>query len=202
MADIESVLNEQRTFPPPEEFAMRAHVGSAAERDQLAERAARDPEAFWGEVARSITWSQKWRKVLEWDPPWAKWFIGGTLNLSANCLDRHLAGARRNKAALIWEGEPGDQRTLTYHELHREVCKLANALEGLGLRHGDRVMIYMPLIPEIAVAMLACARIGATHSVVFGGFSAEALRDRTVDCGARAIITADGGWRRGKVVPL
>jgi acetyl-CoA synthetase len=140
--------------------------------------------------------------VLDWNPPWAKWFVGGQLNLSANCLDRHLGGPARDKPALVWEGEPGDQRTLTYAELHREVCKLANVLGELGVKQGDRVMIYMPLIPEIAVAMLACARIGATHSVVFGGFSAEALRDRTIDAGARLIITADGGWRRGKVVPL
>jgi len=202
MSDIDSVLKEERIFPPAEEFARRARVSSPEEREHLAERAARDPEGFWADVAGAVTWTRRWDKVLDWNPPWAKWFVGGQLNLSANCLDRHLGGPRRDKPALVWEGEPGDQRTLTYAELHREVCKLANVLGELGVKQGDRVMIYMPLIPEIAVAMLACARIGATHSVVFGGFSAEALRDRTIDAGARLIITADGGWRRGKVVPL
>jgi acetyl-CoA synthetase len=202
MADIESVLKEQRRFPPPAEFAARARVGSEAEWEHLRQRAAEDPERFWGELASELHWFTPWTRVLEWDAPWAKWFVGGTTNLAYNCLDRHLSTPRRNKAALIWEGEPGDRRTLTYQQLHREVCRFANVLASLGVTTGDRVMIYMPLIPEIAVAMLACARIGATHSVVFGGFSAEALRDRTIDAGARVIITADGGWRRGKIVPL
>jgi acetyl-CoA synthetase len=203
MPDIESVLKEVRTFAPSPEFAERAHVRSIADYELLAARAADDPEGFWGEVASAmLDWSEPWKQVLDWKPPWARWFDGGKLNLAHNCLDRHLLGPRRDKPALVWEGEPGDHRTLTYQELHAEVCRFANALEGLGIRAGDRVMIYMPLVPEIAVAMLACARIGATHSVVFGGFSAEALRDRTTDCGARLVITADGGYRRGKVLPL
>jgi acetyl-CoA synthetase len=202
MPDIESVLQEKRLFKPPRTFADRAHVKSLAEYEALFARAERDPDGFWAEVAGGIDWFVPWSKVLDWQPPWAKWFVGGKLNLAWNCLDRHLATPRRNKAALIWEGEPGDSRTLTYHELHREVCTFANGLHGLGVRAGDRVMIYMPLIPEIAIAMLACARIGATHSVVFGGFSAEALRDRSLDCGAKVIVTADGGYRRGKVLPL
>jgi acetyl-CoA synthetase len=195
MPDIESVLKEARLFPPPTSFAEKARLTASPD--------ASDPEQFWGTLARELlTWHTPFERVLDWQPPWARWFVGGKLNLSVNCLDRHLATARRNKAALIWEGEPGDQRTMTYQQLHREVCRFANVLGRLGVKAGDRVMIYMPLIPEIAVAMLACARVGATHSVVFGGFSSEALRDRTNDCGARLIITADGGWRRGKIVPL
>jgi acetyl-CoA synthetase len=201
MADIESVLKEARSFPPPASFAAQAHV-DAAELDRLCAWAEKDPDGFWAETARMLDWSAPWSQVLDWQYPWAKWYVGGRLNLAANCLDRHLDGPRRNKAALIWEGEPGDRRTFTYQQLHREVCRFANVLEALGVKAGDRVMIYMPLIPEIAVAMLACARVGATHSVVFGGFSAEALRDRTIDAGAKVIVTADGGWRRGKVVPL
>src|SRR5215470_2018376 len=203
MPDIESVLREERSFPPPKSFADKAHIRSKEEYEKLYARAEKDPDGFWAEVAGALDWFEKWNKVLDWKPPDAKWFVGGKLNLSYNCLDRHLASARRNKAALIWEGEPeGESRTLTYHELHREVCRFANALTGLGVHQGDRVMIYMPLIPEIAVAMLGCARVGATHSVVFGGFSAEALRDRALDAGAKIIITADGGYRRGKVVGL
>jgi acetyl-CoA synthetase len=202
MADIESVLKEARVFPPPEEFAERAHLKSMAEYETVFARAERDPDGFWAEVAHELDWFEPWTTVLDWQPPLARWFVGGKLNLAYNCLDRHLGSARRNKAALIWEGEPGDSRTLTYHELHREVCRFANVLAGLGVHTGDRVMIYMPLIPEIAIAMLACARIGATHSVVFGGFSAEALRDRALDAGAKVILTADAGWRRGKLVPL
>ncbi len=201
MPDIESVLKEARVFTPPSGFAERARVGSLAAYEQLYERAERDPEGFWAEVASDLDWFRPWDEVLQWNVPWAKWFVGGKLNLAHNCLDRHLK-TRRNKAALIWEGEPGDSRTLTYQELHREVCRFANVLHGLGVRSGDKVMIYMPLIPEIAIAMLGCARIGATHSVVFGGFSAEALRDRTIDAGAKVVITADGGYRRGKVLPL
>jgi acetyl-CoA synthetase len=201
MPDIESVLKEERVFRPRSEFSAAARIKSMAEYEELRAKAEKNPEAFWSEQARQLHWFKPWDKVLDWNPPWAKWFVGGTTNVAYNCLDRHLP-SKQNKPALIWEGEPGDKRTLTYGELHREVCRFANVLASLGVRHGDRVMIYMPLIPEIAVAMLACARIGATHSVVFGGFSAEALRDRTRDAGAKVIITADGGWRRGKIVPL
>jgi acetyl-CoA synthetase len=169
---------------------------------RIYEIAARDPEAFWAKAAEELDWFKKWEKVLEWDPPWAKWFIGGKLNASYNCIDRHLKTWRRNKAAIIFEGEPGDERVLTYQDLHREVCKFANVLKKLGIKKGDRVAIYLPMIPELPIAMLACARIGAVHSVVFGGFSAEALRDRINDAQAKLLITADGGWRRGHVVPL
>ena len=165
-------------------------------------RAAADPEAFWAGFARELEWIKPWTKVLEWNPPHAKWFVGGQLNISANCLDRHVRTARRNKAALIWEGEPGDRRTLTYFDLHRQVCRFANVLKSLGVNKGDRVALYMPLIPELAIAMLACARIGAVHSVVFGGFSAESLRDRINDAQATVLVTADGGYRRGQIVPL
>ena len=165
-------------------------------------RAAADPEAFWADFARELDWIQPWEEVLKWIPPYAQWFIGGKLNASANCLDRHVRTARRNKAAIIWEGEPGDRRTLTYWDLYREVSAFANVLKSLGIKRGDRVAIYLPLIPELAIAMLACARIGAVHSVVFGGFSAEALRDRINDAEASLLITADGGFRRGQIVPL
>jgi len=195
---LDTLLQETRVFPPSEAFRAAAH---AAGEDIYAE-AARDPEAFWARWARELEWSHPWSKVLEWKPPHAKWFVGGRLNASANCLDRHQRTWRRNKAALIWEGEPGDRRTLTYHELWREVNRFANVLRTLGVRRGDRVAIYMPLIPEVAIAMLACARIGAPHSVVFGGFSAESLADRINDAGAVCLITADGGYRRGQVVPL
>jgi len=205
MADIESLLKEKRVFKPSAEFAKRAHWNKA-KADALRRLAARSPERFWAQMAsENVTWFKKWTKVLQWKRPFAKWFVGGRVNVSYNCLDRHLEGPnawRRNKAAIVWEGEPGDVRTLTYGELHREVCRFANVLKSLGVAKGDRVVIYMPMIPEIAVAMLACTRIGAPHSVVFGGFSAEALRDRIVDAGAKLVITADGGWRRGKVVPL
>ncbi len=164
--------------------------------------AARDPEAFWAGLAAELEWSRPWTRVLDWQPPHAKWFVGGQLNASVNCVDRHVRGPRRNKAAIIWEGEPGDRRTLTYFDLHRQVSTFANVLKSLGTKKGDRVAIYMPLIPELAIAMLACARIGAVHSVVFGGFSAESLRDRINDQKARLLITADGGYRRGQIVPL
>ncbi|HUS64541.1 MAG TPA: acetate--CoA ligase [Kofleriaceae bacterium] len=200
-AEIESVLQEDRLFAPPAEFAARARVRSMADYEALASRAAGDPEAFWAEVARELHWHAPWQRVLDWSLPDAKWFVGARTNLAYNCLDRHLA-ARGDKVAMIWEGEPGDERRLTYRELHAEVCRAANMLLGLGVAAGDRVAIYMPLIPETAIAMLACARIGATHSVVFGGFSAEALADRVRDAGARVVITADGGWRKGAVVPL
>jgi acetyl-CoA synthetase len=200
--EIESVLKEQRVFPPPPEFAARARVRSMADYEALAKKASGDPEGFWGEIAGQLHWHAPWSKVLEWKLPDAKWFVGGKTNMAYNCLDRHLAGPRRDKPALVWEGEPGDERRLTYAELHGEVCRFANALTKLGVKLGDRVAIYMPLIPETVIAMLACARIGATHSVVFGGFAAEALADRIRDAGAKMVITADGGWRRGQIVPL
>ena len=201
-ADIESVLKEQRVFTPPAEFSRRAHIVSAAEAEERARVAAEHPETFWAEVAVELEWFSPWRSVLEWKVPFAKWFVGATTNLAHNCIDRHLTAGRRNKAAIIWEGEPGDSRTLTFHDLHREVSKFANVLKLLGIRSGDRVGIYLPMIPEAAIAMLACARIGAVHSVVFGGFSAEALRDRLNDAQAKLLVTADGGYRRGAVVPL
>jgi acetyl-CoA synthetase len=200
---IESILKESRLFPPPSAFAAKAHIKSAAQYDHVFQRGKDDPEGFWAEQAqRKLHWFRKWSRVLDWKPPHAKWFIGGTTNASYNCLDRHLDTPRKNKAALIWEGEPGDSRVLTYHQLHRETCKFANCLKKLGIRKGDCVTIYMPMIPEAAIAMLACARIGATHSVVFGGFSAEAVADRNNDAKSKLVITADGGWRRGKVIPL
>ena len=164
--------------------------------------AARDPEAFWASFASELEWSRPWDAVLDWQPPHARWFVGGTINVSVNCLDRHVRGPRRNKAALIWEGEPGDRRTLTYFDLYRQVSTFANVLKSLGVTKGDRVALYMPLVPELAIAMLACARIGAIHSVVFGGFSAESLRDRINDSSCRLLVTADGGYRRGQIVAL
>ena len=199
---ITSVLKETRLFPPPAEFSARAHVPSQAEYDRLYAQGKDDPEGFWAEQAERLHWFRKWEKVLDWQPPHARWFVGGTTNASYNCLDRHLAGPRKNKAAIIWEGEPGDTRVLTYQQLHRETCKFAGALKKLGVEKGDRVTIYMPMVPEAAIAMLACARIGATHSVIFGGFSAEAVADRNNDAQSKVIITADGGWRRGKIIPL
>jgi acetyl-CoA synthetase len=199
---IESVLTESRSFAPPAEFAKHARVKSLAEYEAMYERAARDPEGFWAEIAGELEWASPWRKVVDWELPDAKWFVGGKLNASVSCLDRHVATWRKNKAAILFEGEPGDIRVLTYAQLHREVCRAANALHDLGIRAGDFVAIYMPMIPEAAIAMLACARIGAPHTVVFGGFSAEALRDRIEDAQAKLVITADGGWRRGQVVPL
>jgi acetyl-CoA synthetase len=201
-SNITSVLKESRQFPPTKAFAAAAHIKSPAEYEKLYQRAADDPDGFWAEQAESLAWFRKWDKVLEWKEPHAQWFVGGKLNASVNCVDRHLNGPRADKPAIVWEGEPGDTRTLTYRELHREVCKFANALTGLGIQPGDRVTVYMPMIPEAAIAMLACARIGATHSVIFGGFSADAVADRNNDAKARLVITADGGWRRGKVVPL
>jgi len=199
---IESVLHENRVFPPPPEFSRAARIPSREAYDALYQRSIDDPEAFWAEMAEQLAWSKRWDRVLEWDPPFAKWFTGGRLNLSANCLDRHLSGPRRDKPALVWVGEPGDTRILTYAELHAEVCRFANVLTSLGVRAGDRVGIYLPMIPEAAVAMLACARVGATHTIVFGGFSSEALRDRLNDAEASVVVTADGGWRRGQVIPL
>jgi acetyl-CoA synthetase len=200
---IESILQEKRVFPPPAEFAQNAAIASLEDYHKLYNKAKADPQAFWGELAeQELHWFQKWETVLDWQPPFSKWFVGGKINISYNCLDRHLTTARKNKAALIWEGEPGDSRTLTYAQLHREVCQMANVLKQLGIQKGDRVGIYMPMIPEAAIAMLACARIGAPHSVVFGGFSSEALRDRLNDAQAKLVITADGGWRKDKIVPL
>jgi acetyl-CoA synthetase len=189
-------------FPAPAEFAARARLGDKAEYERLYRRSIDDPNGFWGETARAeLAWQKPFSKVMTGEVPWVKWFEDGETNLSANCLDRHLA-SRGNKPALVWEGEPGDERTLTYAELHGEVCRFAAVLKKLGIARGDRVAIYMPLVPEAAIAMLACTRIGAPHTVVFGGFSADALRDRINDCQAKACITADGGWRRGKVIPL
>jgi acetyl-CoA synthetase len=195
---IAALLDEQREYPPANDFTRHANVRDRS----IYEQAARDPDAFWAAQASELDWFTKWDKVLEWEAPFAKWFVGGRLNVSYNCLDRHIRSWRRNKAALIWIGEPGDRRTLTYHDLHREVSRFANALRNLGVRHGDRVAIYMPMVPELPVAMLACARIGAVHSVVFGGFSAEALRDRINDAQAKVLVTADGGYRRGQILPL
>jgi len=201
-SSIESVLTEKRSFAPPKEFAAAARVGSMPDYEKLYRRADEDPEGFWADVAGELEWAKPWKRVLDWQLPDAKWFVGGRLNVSASCLDRHVRTWRKNKAALIWEGEPGDSRVLTYGQLHREVCKAANALVELGVRAGDFVAIYLPMIPEAAIAMLACARIGAPHTVVFGGFSAEALADRIKDAKARVVITSDGGWRRGSIVPL
>jgi acetyl-CoA synthetase len=198
MNEIDALLHENRKFPPPDAFRKGAHVSDPAIYDQ----AAADPEAFWETQANDLEWFKKWDTVLEWTPPHAKWFVGGQLNVSVNCVDRHVKGARRNKAALVWEGEPGDRRTLTYWDLYVEVQKFANVLKKLGVKRGDRVAIYMPLIPEVAIAMLACTRIGAAHSVVFGGFSPESLRDRINDAKCKVLITADGGYRRGGVIPL
>ncbi len=200
---IESILHEKRLFPPTAEFSEKAHVKSLEEYRALYDKAASDPQAFWAELAtQELHWFQNWDTVLDWQPPFAKWFVNGKINISYNCLDRHLTTWRKNKAALIWEGEPGDSRTLTYAQLHREVCQMANVIKELGVQKGDRVGIYMPMIPEAAIAMLACARIGAVHSVVFGGFSAEALRDRLNDGQAKLVITADGGFRKDTAVGL
>ncbi|MBW4672978.1 MAG: acetate--CoA ligase [Desmonostoc geniculatum HA4340-LM1] len=200
---IESILQENRLFHPSSEFSQNAQIKSLEDYKRLYDKAKADPQQFWADLATTeLAWFQKWDTVLDWQPPFAKWFVGGKMNISYNCLDRHLTTWRKNKAALIWEGEPGDSRTLTYAQLHREVCQFANVLKQLGVQKGDRVGIYMPMIPEAAIAMLACARIGAPHSVVFGGFSAEALRDRLIDAKAKLVITADGGWRKDAIVPL
>jgi acetyl-CoA synthetase len=196
-SQLDTLLSEQRRFPPPPHFA-----ASAIATADLYDRARRDRLAFWADEAERLDWVTPWKAVLEWSPPHAKWFTGGRLNAAVNCVDRHLQSPRRNKAAIIWEGEPGDRRVLTYWELAREVGRCANALRRLGVRRGDRVAIYLPMIPEAAIAMLACARIGAAHSVVFGGFSAESLRDRINDAEAVCLITADGGYRRGQILPL
>ncbi len=202
MTEIHTFLKEARLFPPPRAFSDQAHVRNLDEYRAIYSRSIEDPEGFWAEQAETLTWQEKWHTVLDWKVPFAQWFVGGKLNLSENCLDRHAKSWRKNKAAIIWEGEPGDIRVITYGELLREVCKFANVLKHLGLNKGDRVGIYLPMIPEAAVAMLACARIGAVHSVIFGGFSAEAVSDRMNDAEAKLIITADGGCRRGSIVHL
>ncbi|MBV9405249.1 MAG: AMP-binding protein, partial [Acidobacteriaceae bacterium] len=196
-------MSDQKTYVPTPEFAARAHVKSMEEYHELYERARTDPDKFWTELAREqLSWSQPFAKTLEWEPPFAKWFLGGRINACYNCVDRHLNTPRRTKPALIWEGEPGDQRIITYEELHRLVSRFATVLKALGYQSGDRAIIYMPMLPELPIAMLACARLGIIHSVVFGGFSAEALKARILDLNASLVITADGGWRRGKEVAL
>jgi acetyl-CoA synthetase len=199
---IESVLTERRRFPPPAAFAASAHIGAWDTLMDLEREASADPDAFWAARAGELWWDKKWHTVQQWQSPDARWFLGGTTNACVTCVDRHAASWRRNKAALLWEGEPGDTRVITYAQLHREVQKTANALQHLGVSSGDFVAIYMPMVPEAVIAMLACARIGAPHTVVFGGFAAEALADRLRDSRAKVVITADGSWRRGSVVPL
>jgi acetyl-CoA synthetase len=196
-------MPDRKTYPPGSDFVKHAQVQGMDGYTKLYERAAADPQAFWAELAeKELHWFEKWSQTLDWNPPFAKWFVGGKINASYNCLDRHLTTARKNKAAIIWEGEPGDQRILTYQELHREVSRFANGLKSLGLKSGDRAIIYMPMVPELPIALLACARLGIIHSVVFGGFSSEALKVRIQDLDACLVITADGGWRRGKEVKL
>ncbi|HTN01540.1 acetate--CoA ligase [Planctellipticum variicoloris] len=199
---IQSTLQETRSFAPPASFVSQANISSVEQYQQMWQRGKDDPAGFWGDLAAELHWFRKWDTVLEGEMPNTKWFTGGKINASFNCLDRHLTTWRKNKAAIIWEGEPGDTRVLTYQDLHREVCKFANVLKRLGVRTGDRVTLYLPLIPELTIAMLACARIGATHSIIFGGFSADAVADRNNDAEAKVIVTADGGWRRGKEVLL
>ncbi len=195
---IEALLHEGRLYEPAEEFVRRANWNDAS----IHERAHQDPEGFWAEMAGQLEWFQPWSQVLNWDLPHAEWFVGGRLNVSYNCLDRHLGTWRKNRAAIIWEGEPGDERVLTYQDLYREVNQFAAALRALGVQKGDRVAIYMGMIPELPITMLACARLGAPHTVIFGGFSPDSLRDRIHDCGAKVLVTADGSWRRGSIVPL
>src|SRR6059036_3330119 len=199
---IDSILQERRKFECPEHFRQQAHIKSLEEYERVYCESVEQPEQFWGRIAEELHWFKKWDKVLEWNHPWAKWFVGGQLNLSYNCLDRHVQTFRKNKAAIVWEGEPGEVRTLTYQQLHREVQKFANVLKSLGAKKGDRIAIYMGMTPELPVAMLACARIGAPHTVVFGGFSSNALIDRIHDYQAVAVITQDGSYRRGSEVKL
>ena len=197
-ATIDILLKEGERYPPPESFRRHASPHDEA----VYEDAAKDPQAFWARQAEQLHWLRRWDRVLQWDPPFAKWFVGGTLNVSDNCLDRQVRSHRRHKAAVVWEGEPGEQRVLTYDSLWRDVNRFANVLKGLGVRRGDRVTIYMPMVPELPVAMLACARIGAVHSVIFGGFSAKAIRERAEDADTAIFVTADAGYRRGNLVPL
>lgn len=200
---IHTVMHEERLFPPSDEFAAQARIKSLEEYEALWNRAAADPPKFWADIAREeLHWFEPFTEALRWNEPVAEWFVGGKTNACFNCVDKHVAEGRGDQRAIIWEGEPGDQRTLTYAQLQDEVCKCANALKSLGIGEGDVVSIYMPMTPELAIAMLACARIGAVHSVIFAGFSAEAIADRNNDAGAKLVITADGGWRRGKVLPL
>ncbi|MBM3496367.1 MAG: AMP-binding protein, partial [Armatimonadetes bacterium] len=194
----EALMSEGRVIQPDPAFAAQANANDPA----IYDRAAADPEGFWASFAEELDWFQKWTKVLDWQPPHAKWFVDGKINVSYNCVDRHAKGARKDKVAIIFEGEPGDVRKITYGELYDEVNRFANVLKSLGVGKGDRVAIYLPMIPELPISMLACTRIGAAHSVVFGGFSVESLRERANDSGAKVLITADGGWRRGNVVPL
>src|SRR5919205_2212204 len=201
-SSIDSILKETRVFKPAEAFSEHAHIQSLEQYEQLYREAEADPEGFWAKIAADLHWFKPWDKVLEWNEPFAKWFIGGQLNISDNCLDRHLSTWRKNKAALIWEGEPGETRTLTYNQLLLEVSKFANALKSLGIKKGDTVAIYMGMTPELAIAMLACARIGAAHSIIFGGFAAQALVDRINDAQSVAVITQDGAYRRGAEIPL
>ncbi len=204
---IESILHENRTFAPAAEFAARSHVGSADARDAMRKRAQDDPDGFWSEVAEELDWFTPWSQTLEWKAPDAKWFVGATTNLCHNCVDRQVAAGFGDQTAIIWEGEPVEDgapeiRNLTYADLQRETSRFANALKSLGVSRGDIVTIYMPMVPELAIAMLACARIGAPHSIIFGGFSASAIADRVHDASSKVLITADGGWRRGGIVPL
>jgi acetyl-CoA synthetase len=201
-SNIDSVLNETRVFEPSPEFSRQAHIKSLEDYERIYAEAEANPEKFWARIASELHWFRKWDKVLDWQPPWAKWFVGGQTNISYNCLDRHVATWRRNKAAIIWEGEPGEVRTLTYQQLLSEVSKFANVLKQHGVGKGDTVAIYMGMTSELPIAMLACARIGATHSVVFGGFSATALVDRINDAQCKAVITQDGSYRRGTEIPL
>jgi acetyl-CoA synthetase len=201
--NIESVLKESRSFPPSEAFREGAHIADRETYDRMYRESIDDPETFWGGIASELPWIEPWKQVLDWsDKPFARWFVGGKLNASAVCLDAHLGTEREDKIAIQWEGEPGDRRSYTYAEAHAEVCRIAGALKARGVGKGDRVAVYMPMIPELAFSVLACARIGAIHSVIFGGFSANSIRDRVVDGGCSAVITADGGWRRGAVLPL
>ena len=200
--DIDSTLRENRVFPPPPEFSAKAHIKSLDEYEALYKKSIEDPESFWAEAATELHWFKPWEKVLDWNLPWAQWFVGGKLNLSYNCVDRHALGARRDKTAIIWEGEPGEVRRLTYAELHVEVQKFANALMNLGIQKGDRVAVYMGMTPELAIALLACARIGAVHSVIFGGFAANAIADRVNDSACVAILTQDTSYRRGGEIKL
>jgi acetyl-CoA synthetase len=200
--DIESTLRENRVFPPPAEFAAKAHIKSLEEYEALYKKSIDDPEEFWAEAADELHWFKRWDKVLDWNLPWAKWFVGGKMNLSYNCVDRHALGARAGKTAIIWEGEPGEIRRMTYAELHAEVQKFANALKGLGIKKGDRVAVYMGMTPELSIALLACARIGAVHSVIFGGFAATAIADRVNDSTCVAVLTQDSSYRRGGEIKL
>src|SRR6478672_6857662 len=200
--NIESHLIEKRVFKPSKDFAKSARIKSLEQYRRMYRESIKSPAKFWAREAGELSWQKRWKSVLKWKAPFAQWFAGGKLNVSENCLDRHLHGPTKNKVAILWEGEPGDKRALTFQQLHRDVCRFANVLKRNKIRKGDRVIIYMPAIPEAAIAMLACTRIGAVHSVVFGGFSADSIRDRIADCGAVAVITADGGYRRGAIVPL